>query len=181
MHWNVRPVLAAGLVSLLAAWAAPAQAQDSGHGYRQVLSANPFGLLLKFFNAEYERALTESTTIGIGGSFGTNEDVDEFTGETEESTWFNGDVFWRFYPSGSHFEGWNFGVKAGLTHQEGWSQEPGTNFGLGFDANRSWLLGKNNNFYVGVGFGLKRLFGEVPDGGLEIVPTIRVVNVGFAF
>ena len=33
------------------------------------------------------------------------------------------------------------------------------NFGLGFDVNRSWLLGAQDNFYVGAGFGLKRLYG----------------------
>ena len=179
MILKYRWLAVAGLVVGMGAVATPVQAQDAP--YRNVISANPFGLLLEFFNAEYERAMTESTTIGIGGSFGQSEDEDEFGEPAGESTWFNGDVFLRFYPSGRHFEGWNFGMKAGLTHQEGWDDDSGMNFGIGFDANRSWLLGKNRNFYVGVGFGLKRLFGEIPSGGLEVIPTIRVVNVGFAF
>lgn len=185
MHRNVRLAFAAALVSLMGAWAAPAQAQDAGHGYQQVISANPFGLLLELFNAEYEHAISESATIGLGGSYGQDEDTDEF-GATVDNTWFNGDVFWRFYPSGSVFEGWNFGVKAGVTHQEGvltfsGNEESTTNLGLGFDTNWSWLVGKNNNFYVGLGFGLKRLFGDIPEDGLEIIPTFRIVNVGFAF
>lgn len=161
-------------VAMAAVGAQPVAAQE-GHGYGQVVSANPFGLLLEFFNAEYERALTESSTIGVGGSFGQGESDNEF-GETVESTYFNADLFARFYVSGIHFHGWNFGLKVGATQLDS-----GIYPGLGFDANRSWLLGKNNNFYVGLGFGLKRLFGNIPPDELEVVPTIRIVNVGFAF
>lgn len=144
-----------------------------------VISANPFGLLLDVFNAEYARAITESLTVGVGGSFGSGEDEDDL-GMVQETSYFNGDVFARFYPSGRPFEGWNFGGKIGVTSQEGWT-ESSTNLGYGFDVNRSWLLGVNNNFYVGVGFGLKRLLGDLPEGGIRIIPTFRVLNVGFAF
>jgi hypothetical protein len=75
-------------------------------------------------------------------------------------------------------EGWAFGAKAGITNVA----DSGSFFGVGFDANHSWLLGENENFYVGVGFGLKRLFGAgEEDFDLEIIPTIRVVNIGIAF
>jgi hypothetical protein len=177
MQSNARWLAALGLLACGVGAAAPVAGQAGP--YENVISANPFGILLEFFNAEYERAVTESSTWGIGGSYGEREDEDDL-GVTTESTWFNGDVFWRFYPSGDHFEGWNFGVKAGLTHQET-DLESGTNFGIGFDANRSWLLGTNDNFYVGIGFGLKRLFGDIPEDGIEVVPTLRIVNVGFAF
>jgi hypothetical protein len=61
--------------------------------------------------------------------------------------------------------------------------DAGTYAGFGFDVNRSWLLGKRDNFYVGVGFGLKRLLGvdDADAVDLEFVPTIRIINVGFAF
>jgi hypothetical protein len=62
--------------------------------------------------------------------------------------------------------------------------DSGTYFGFGFDTNWSWLLGKNDNFYVGIGFGLKRLLGTPEDDDsfdLETLPTIRIINVGFAF
>jgi hypothetical protein len=136
--------------------------------YAQVISANPFGILLALFNAEYERRIGDSMTAGIGGSYLSNDDDD----------YFNGDVFWRFYVGPQTFDGWAFGAKAGLTHVEG----SGSFFGLGFDANHSWLLGENENFYVGVGIGLKRLFGAGDeDFDLEVIPTIRVVNIGIAF
>ena len=73
-------------------------------------------------------------------------------------------------------------MKVGVT-----SMDDRTYPGFGFDANRSWLLGKNDNFYVGLGFGLKRLIGDIPEDGFgepegpRIIPTFRIVNVGFAF
>jgi hypothetical protein len=70
-----------------------------------------------------------------------------------------------------------FGVKAGITSVSDF----GTYAGFGFDVNRSWLLGKRDNFYVGVGFGLKRLLGASDSVEFKFVPTLRIVNVGIAF
>jgi len=154
--------LAASLV-LIGLWTpAAAQAQP----YQQVISANPFGLLLEFFNAEYERVVTVSSTAGIGGS----------TYSPDEERYVNLDVFWRFYPSGDPLDGWAFGSKVGLTAVEG-----GTYAGFGFDVNRSWLLGAQDNFYVGIGFGLKRILGSPDSVPVKFIPTFRLVNVGFAF
>jgi hypothetical protein len=90
----------------------------------------------------------------------------------------NADVFWRFYPSGVPLDGWAFGAKLGITSVT----DQGTYLGYGFDVNRSWLLGMNNNFYVGVGFGLKRLVGASgQDFELRFIPTFRLVNIGIAF
>lgn len=160
------PACVAIALALLLASAAPVAAQ-AGDGPRdQVVSANPFGLLIEWFNVEYERVSGESFTIGAGGStvFIDNERLS------------NLDAFWRFYPQEEPdaFRGWSFGLKAGLT-----AIDSRTYFGAGFDVNHSWLLGKNDNFYVGAGFGLKRLWGH--DDDLKIVPTLRVVNIGIAF
>lgn len=182
MQLHVRAVLVTAALALLVAGApsvVSAQAALGPAPRPNVISANPFGLLLNLFNAEYERALTESVTLGVGGSFGSGEDEDE-SGVIQETSHFNGDVFARFYPSGRPFEGWNFGAKIGVTRQEGWS-ESSTNMGYGFDANYSWLLGANDNFYLGLGFGLKRLIGDLPEGTWRVVPTFRIINVGFAF
>lgn len=135
----------------------------------QAVSANPFGLLLNLFNAEYERAVTGSSTAGIGGSsyFGSKDN------------YVNADVFWRYYPSGKPLNGWAFGVKVGMTKVG----DEGTFFGAGFDVNRSWVLGKNDDFYVGVGFGLKRIYisDDNADFDLEVIPTFRIINVGYVF
>jgi hypothetical protein len=146
-----------------------AQAAPGAEDREQVISANPFGLLLDVFNAEYERRVTPGSTAGVGGSFYLREDQENY---------FNLDGFWRFYPSGRAFHDWAFGLKAGVTNVPG----SGSFFGAGFDVNRSWILGANDNFYVGVGFGLKRLYGPgVGDLDLRLIPTLRIVNVGVAF
>jgi hypothetical protein len=168
MHIDVRRLaIAISLCSILGAGAAHAQQQGQPQ-YLNAISANPFGLLFELFNAEYERVMTESSTAGFGGS----------TFSSSDQRYINADVFWRYYPSGQPMDGWAFGGKIGLTRL----RDHGTYFGFGFDANRSWLLGKNNNFYVGIGFGLKRLVG-VPENEdlLSFVPTFRLVNIGFAF
>jgi hypothetical protein len=145
--------------------------------YKNVISANPFGLLLTWFNAEYERAVGESSTIGVGGSTFEVED-DEGLSDSDER-YINADVFFRYYPSARPLDGWAFGVKVGVTDVT----DAGTYAGFGFDVNRSWLLGKRDNFYVGVGFGLKRLVGvdDSDEIDLEFVPTFRIINVGIAF
>ena len=159
---------------------------------RNVISANPFGLLLEFFNAEYERVISPTTTIGFGGS---TMERDHWTDDppiigTDESDYpryethqyVNFDVFWRFYPGSNRTRtytapvGWAFGAKMGITAVDG-----GTYFGYGFDLNRSFVLGPDDNFYVGLGFGLKRLVGAPDELGLSLIPTIRIANVGFIF
>lgn len=152
-------VILAGITRSAAAQAAPGAPT-------QAVSVNPFGILIEWFNAEYERSIAESYTVGVGGS----------TFKADGDRYSNLDAFWRFYPQAepSPFQGWSFGLRAGIT-----GLDDKTYFGAGFDVNRSWLLGKNENFYVGAGFGLKRLWGH--DDGIKIVPTIRIVNIGIAF
>ena len=171
---TLAPKLALSLTLALAALPGALTAQDAEPRYRNVVSANPFGLVLLWFNAEYERALNASSTLGLGGSYisAGDDDIDE------EEEYLNADLFWRFYPSAEVYDGWAFGTKIGLTR----IPDEGTFFGFGFDVNRSWLLGANDNFYVGVGFGLKRLVGTGDrDLELDIIPTFRIVNIGWAF
>ena len=155
-----------GLAIALALAPAVAQAQDAGMPDRMnVISANPFGLLLDLFNAEYERVITPSSTAGVGGSFYPGD-------ENISGDYLNLDAFWRFYLNGTPFEGWAIGAKAGYTTELG--------AGVGFDVNHSWLAGPSDNVYIGIGFGLKRVIGT-DEGHLEFVPTFRIINVGIAF
>lgn len=156
-----------GLLASLGLLTAPAlSAQASAGTPTQVVSANPFGIMLNWFNAEYEHSAGESFTVGVSGSFFSSDNSD----------YRSLDAFWRFYPQAEPqvFEGWAFGLKAGVT-----GVDHRTYFGVGFDVDKSWLLGRNHNFYVGVGGGLKRLFAR--DAGIKIIPTIRLVNIGVAF
>ena len=162
LRWTVLTIAAAVAIG----GASTAEAQEPSRQATQVISANPFGIMLEFFNAEYEHAAGASFSVGVGGSIFTSDD----------DTYRNLDAFWRFYPdeSPTPLEGWSFGLKAGVT-----TLEEKTYIGAGFDVDRSWLLGTNDNFYVGVGIGLKRLIGHGDD--LKIIPTIRLVNIGYAF
>ncbi|MHB1194757.1 MAG: hypothetical protein ACYC6F_17155 [Longimicrobiales bacterium] len=162
-----RALLLVGILLVPAAIPSAAEGQAVRPVSRQVISANPFGLLLEFFNAEYERATSATVSVGTGGSFMNMDD----------DTYLNWDAFWRYYPQGRALDGWAFGAKVGVTSVDG-----GTYPGFGFDVNRSWILGVNDNFYVGVGFGLKRLLG-VDEAAFDtrFIPTFRIINVGFAF
>ena len=137
--WRVAFVL----FVILTARCLPASAQTSAPG-QQVVSANPFGLLLEFFNAEYERKVSTSTTAGAGGS----------TIHADGNRYVNADVFLRYYPRGRALQGLAVGLKAGVTEVD--SERF---FGVGFDVNQSWLMGNSQKFYIGWGFGLKRLVG----------------------
>ena len=159
---------------------------------RNVISANPFLILVDRFNAEYERVISPTTTIGFGGSTLKDDKDDSWTNEpeprVETDQYVNFDVFWRFYPGSNRTRtynapvGWAFGAKMGITAVDG-----GTYFGYGFDLNRSFVLGPDDNFYVGLGFGLKRLVGAPQDEageptlGVSLIPTLRIANVGFIF
>jgi hypothetical protein len=163
-----RSVLGCLLVGLLSVSALPAWGQDAQRG--TVVSANPFGLLFDLFNAEVERAVSETATAGVGGS----------TFSRSGNRYLNADLFARYYVSGSAFEGWNLGVKIGLTSISGDGVSGSeTAFGYGFDINRSWLVGATEQLYISTGVGLKRIIAG--DRFVEYVPTLRIVNVGWRF
>src|SRR5687768_3249433 len=60
-------VTAIGLFVALS-FAVPARAQEISAPPKNVISVNPFGILIEWFNLEYERVVSESSTVGIGGS-----------------------------------------------------------------------------------------------------------------
>lgn len=138
--------------------------------YERLISLNPAGLLVDYYAGEFERPISDAGTLAVSGTLDPEGDL---VGDGE-SEFLNVDVILRFYPSGRPMHGWALGMKAGLTRID-----DGTASGFGFDVGRSWLLGANQNFYVGTGFGLKRLLG----GGIdrEFLATFRLVDVGFAF
>ena len=155
--------LACVLIAVMTVSTLPVSAQVPAQP-EQVVSANPFGLLAEFFNAEYERRVSSSTTAGAGGSM-LHAAGDDYV---------NADVFVRYYPGGSALQGVTVGLKAGVTQVDSRKF-----FGIGFDLNQSWLMGTSQKFYIGWGFGLKRLVGA--DDYYQFIPTFRLVNVGVAF
>jgi hypothetical protein len=147
--------------------AQPAPAAPAPSGPTQVIFGNPFGYVFDLVNAEYERRAGRAITVGAGASRGN--------WGSSGRPFVNGDVFVRYFPAGQAFDGRSFGVKAGMTQFPG---SGGTHFGLGVDANQTWML--NPHFAFSTGFGLKRLIGVDAMEGPRVIPTLRI-NVGVGF
>jgi len=136
----------------------------------QVLSFNPVGMVMEFYNAEYEVRVGDAFTAGAGASrrgwylFGEGE-----------SPRLNGDAFVRYYPGGSAFNGLAVGLKVGGTRLPNERTLPG----IGFDINHSYAM--TDHLVMSSGFGMKRLIGrDGPDYGQTVITTVRL-NVGIGF
>jgi hypothetical protein len=138
-------------------------------GPAQSLSANPFTLMFKWFNADYERRLTPNTTWGASGAFTS---IDDFGYKNVNATF-------KYYPRAA-MDGFFIGGRTGLYHVTGLS-ESANFYGAGFELGYNWLLGRKENVVVGIGAGVTRLFGGELAGASLAFPTIRLVNVGYRF
>jgi hypothetical protein len=159
-----------------------AQAQETGSktpvAQNQVISANPFLLLWEWANVEYERKISPTGTVGVAGSWVSLDDGHE----TYKSL--NG--FYRYYPQGAALTGFYLGGRLGFfgvsdDDDADAADGDGHAFGFGIDVGYSWLMGANRNFYLGIGIGATRLFAGDLDDDSVTLPTIRLLNVGFAF
>ena len=151
------------------------EAQKGTEPRTQVISANPFGLIFGLFNVEYDRKVSESATAGIGGSW-----------LGKGTAYVNGDIFYRYYLSGTPFRGFEIGLKVGATKfsEPDFQLETGHTLasfsvGYGFDVAYNWIMGPSDNVAIGLGFGIKKLLGENPT--MRYIPTFRIINVGIAF
>ncbi|HYR09929.1 MAG TPA: hypothetical protein VEQ60_19300 [Longimicrobium sp.] len=176
---------AVALACLFAAAPAAAQAlqpADSAGAYvpAQALSVLPLHAAIGFYAGDYERAMSQTVTAGVGGSYFSLEDDGEEIGYAS----LEGKV--RYYPSGDVLNGLSFGVTVGPTFLSETSDagvdEEITVLGVGFEIARSHLMGIDRRFYYGYGAGFKRLFvmsgGE---SGAELaLPTLRL-SIGYAF
>ena len=140
--------------------------------HTQVISGNPFLLLGEWWNVEYERKVGPEFSVGIAGS-----NVSFEGGDTNYKS-LNGIV--RYYPSGA-LTGFHLGGRLGV-HKGSNKEDEGHVYGLGVDVGYSWLLGSSRRFYVGLGIGATRFFGgDLDTDGRVVLPSIRLINVGYAF
>lgn len=157
---------------VLALSAAPASAQGvrerlvSGGATEptRVLSTNPIGLAVRYLNVEYETRVRDRLTTGIGAS--------HLPASVGLGSYFNGDLFVRYYLTGRTFSGLSVDLKTGLTTVG----DGRLGAGAGFDVNASSRV--NDRVVVSAGFGLKRVFAGADT---YVLPTVRLVNVGIAF
>jgi len=166
-------VAAVSAASIMSAAPAAAQAQEGTKAavpHEQIISANPFGLVLRWWNVEFERKITPSSTWGVSGSFLGVDDVDFAS--------LNG--LWRYYPQGAALTGVYLGARVGV-YRGSDAGEAHSAFGAGFEIGYTWLLGARRNVGLSVGVGLTRLFSGGEEDWPGALPTVRLLNVGVAF
>jgi len=176
MRW---PVLAVMLACPLLFAPAKARAQAPAPqlpALRNVVSANPFLLIATWFNAEYERAISGTSSVGVRASTWT---IDDDSPDGDNIDYYSGRAFWRYYPT-AVFEEFYFGLDFGITRLDDGGDRHSV-LGAGFELGYNWLLGQRHNFYISIGAGADRLFsGDLGDAS-AVIPTIRIVNIGLAF
>jgi hypothetical protein len=166
------------IVLLPAAALAQATATAPTVQHDQVLSANPFGVMLKWVNAEYERKIGPATTLGASASYFADFDQSNVA------------MLLRWYPDRSALRGFWVGARAGayrfstITFDRYPSFREHTTVlpGVGIDLGYNWILAPKQNVSVGIGGGLIRILGsgeryDVP----SVLPALRLVNLGIAF
>lgn len=166
--------------------AVPASAQVSPDAVpvrTQVISISPLAAVFGIYTGEYERRFSESISGVIGVSYWSFGDTDD------NLTFSVVDAKARFYPAGTALERFSIGGIVGFTNfaaRGGFNGEPSREsvnaLNAGIDLNYHWLMGTNNNFFVGTGVGAKRLFflGGDSEGITGYLPTGRIA-VGYAF
>ena len=162
--------LSSATLTPVALYAQHTQPAPAPAGPGQAFTANPFLLILKDFNLEYERRHLGSTTFGVSTS-GIG------VGDAEYR---NLQGFYRYYPQGLSLSGFYVGGRGGL-HRVSVDDKSGTFLGVGFELGYTWLLGSQRNFSVSIGAGATRLFGGDLNDVSLVVPTVRLVNLGWAF
>jgi hypothetical protein len=197
MRYTLHVIALAVLVP--AAASAQTTATKTPVPHNQVLSTNPFGLIIKWVNGEYERRISPTVTVGASASrFG--EDISDAGFATTSA-------LSRWYPQGAALDGLYLGARLGAFRFKSYhydyssytadqASSPNRNSpvrpiysehttvvpGAGLEIGYNWLLGPKQNVSIGMGFGLTRTLGganryEFPD----VLPTFRLINIGVAF
>lgn len=146
------------------------QAERAPVPHQHVISGGPLLLLAGGFNAEYERKVNESLTVGIAAGW-----LD--TGE-EDYTGVSG--FVRFYPQRAAFSGYYLGSRAGFFKVDEGSASH-TAFGIGVDLGYAWILGPGGSIYVGLGLGAVRLVAGDLGTASKVIPQLRLLDIGVSF
>ena len=164
-----------------AAIASPAFAQStaetrSGLARKNLVSANPIGLLFEWYNGEFEHAVTPTVSLGVAGS----------SYDFDNSRYASVDGIARYYPAARALKGFSIGVSAGFIDINddynsdclGCYDDSGSSATIGVRGDYVWILGKDQRFAVAAGIGAKRLLSN--DLGTEGVPIGRL-SIGYAW
>lgn len=150
----------------------PAQAQEATEQPSFQISISPILALAEWYTGELEYAFGEQASAVFGFSY--------FSPDLE---YLATDLKLRFYPGGVPLEGFGISGIVGMTSvSEDESNEDVSGATIGVELGWSWLYGEQKRWYLGLGFGAKRFFGDDSVGGEDInafLPTARL-NFGMA-
>lgn len=144
-----------------------------------VISSNPILDMFTWYNLEFEHRMAPNSTMGLAGTFISFNDGDD--------SYKNLSAFYRYYPQNDAPAGFYFGGRAGIfgvtaSNDEDDEEASLTLGGIGIDIGYTWMIGSTRNFAISLGIGAVRLFGDVGDEDISMtLPSIRAINVGFAF
>ncbi len=156
--------------------AASAQSSDAdraGIQRRNLVSANPIGLLFEWYNGEYERAINTTVSLAVAGS------TFDFWEEGERYTAIDGIV--RYYPQARALRGFSVGASLGFVDFDACDDcfdEDGTSATIGIRGDYVWIIGRDQSFSVATGLGAKRIVSD--NLGTDFLPIGRL-SIGFAW
>jgi hypothetical protein len=155
---------------------ASAQAIDSdraGIPRRNLISANPIGLLFEWYNGEYERALSTTTSIAVAAStFDFWEDGERYTAI---------DGIARYYPQAGALRGFSVGASLGFVNFDACDEcfdDDGSSATIGIRGDYVWIIGRDQSFTVATGIGAKRILAD--NLGTDFLPIGRL-SIGYAW
>src|SRR5215216_2554664 len=129
---------------------------------RRVFAINPLGIPFEVVSVELEAALHDAFTLAGNFSYFS---PDDFTRSSFE-------VKGRLYPNEQAPRAFSVGFGLGMVNtrenvvrNEAEVKQDETHPSIGVYVDYNWLLGKRNRFFVGAGFGAKRILGESDDFG----------------
>jgi hypothetical protein len=155
-----RAVTSHAVAILLATTSAPSVATAQGAPVGRPANAftlNPLGLPFEVFAAEFERRLSDMTTLGLSGSY---------FGPGDDFSISSLDAKLRLYPNEEALRGFSVGVSLGVWHgdEDIFSNSSSTTRpAVGAFIDYNWLMGKTKRILVGTGIGGKRVFGNGDD------------------
>jgi hypothetical protein len=132
----------------------------SSESRSRVFSINPLGIPFEIVSVELEAALHDAFTLAGNFSYFS---PDEFTRSSFE-------VKGRLYPNEQAPRAFSVGIGLGAVNtrenigSDGLvTKQDKTHPSIGVYVDYNWLLGKSDRFFVGSGFGAKRILGESDD------------------
>ena len=126
--------------------------------YQQILSASPLFIPLGNFSAEYERRLgVRRITVAVNGTYNATSQL-----YPRKDRWVQGRLM--YYPSGTALDGVAVGLTVGAHRAERrYGEDPArvrtsdAGATLGAMATYNYFYGPQRRFFVGPGFGVKRV------------------------